>query len=426
MSQGKLHLPSLAWFLCLATFLGLGAASYAKLTAAPPQPKTVADTGPGFTVPLVSPAPAPELPAFDPKKADAVLLAFPSRSLFARQDKTGMSLGDSSPNFAAQLIRRGDPPEVLTEGVEFTAPVADTPPAGEAYEFPLVRVHAEGAGLKAETAVVLAASPAWGCGKCHGREPGRSDRSGPSPKAWANIFKAHDRLNRTELLADFESGGGVDCASCHDNDPSLPNLSAAIHGVHALVGLPDDERACNSCHPADAQGNSLFQRDLHAGMGLGCTSCHGALRDHALALLKAEAPGKPAAAKRMAEIQPTEGLSLAAINPRKPGENLPDCMGCHDHKTPPIPGEASAFNKWTKSADERFSRRFDDTGKLRCPTCHGAPHVMYPAQDLTGDNRDNFQAARYLRGDGPMGANKTCSVCHKTDMAFFIHHGLPE
>ena len=51
---------------------------------------------------------------------------------------------------------------------------------------------------------------------------------------------------------------------------------------------------------------------------------------------------------------------------------------------------------------------------------------MYRAKDLTGDDRDNFQAAYYLKGDGPIGSKNTCGVCHKMEMDYFVHHGLPE
>ncbi len=424
--------PILCWFVCLAGLIGLFAAWYAKLASEPAPFTPAADTRPNFQVPQEGPA-LPALTPFDAENAPYVMFAFPLKGLFP-SGTGGIDLGRPEPVCEFPIIRRGPTPEPITGDFKTAVTLEGEAPG---FAFPMTRFSTRliaagenpGDGEPVETAVVTARSAAWGCGNCHGREPGHDDRLGLAPLTERNILMAHDRLNRTELMDDFVTGQGVACASCHDNDPALPNLSTAMHGAHALMDLPADERACNSCHPADSNGDSLLQRDLHASMGIGCTSCHGDLREHALALLKAEkAAGKAPAERRFAQLaaRPGGGMRPEEILARVPGENLPDCTGCHDFQNHPIPGEATAFSKWTAGAADRFSRRYDDTGKLRCPTCHGAPHVMYPARDLVGDNRDNLQALRYLKGDGPMGANNTCGVCHQTDMDFFVHHGLPE
>ena len=446
MSTSKFHPAGLCWFIALILVLGTFAAGYLRFTAAPAAAPVQAESTAGFTLPLTDSPPAPELAPFDPENAEYVLFAFPLQGLYMQTGLNGITLGNAVPDYKAQLIQRGPSPQVVEDILLDVSPNTAGSKDGllsSKPEFPLVRVRALGAKeMETETAVVVARSAALGCGNCHGRE-GRDDRNnagvsainnstidtpyddrlGLSKATVQNILRAHDRLNRTDLLAE---SGGVDCASCHDNDPALPNLSTAIHGVHALMDLPDDERACNSCHPADSKGVSLLQRDLHANMGIGCTSCHGTLRDHALALTKAEAAaGKAAAVKRLGQITPSEGWTVESINPRKPGENLPDCLGCHSLSD--RPNDFSAFNKWTATRGERFSERLDDTGSLRCPTCHGAPHALYPAMDTAaGDDRDNFQAKRYLKGDGPMGAKKSCGVCHQVEMEFFPHHALPE
>ncbi len=432
MSASKTYVPTICWLVGVLGFLCLLWIGHARFSAAPTSPRPIIVAGPNFTLPLRPPVPAPELEPFDRDSTVYAMFAFPLRGLYPAGEGL-IDLRGEPVGHGIQILRRDAVPEVVTGD-----PKISLSNSLHSFEFPFARIRVgltgtteegEEKNFEVETAVVTAQSAAWGCGNCHGRERNHEDRYGLAPQTEKNILAAHDRLNGTDLLARAAQPDALRCASCHGEDTALPNLSTAMHGVHALMAPADDERACNSCHPADSKGVSLLQRDLHADMGIGCTSCHGTLREHALSLLKAEADaGKVSSKKRFAQVAAAAGEGTAAedILPRLPGENLPDCAGCHSFTEHPIPGEAKAFNKWTEKAAERYSRRFDYTGKLRCPTCHGAPHTMYRAKDLTGDNRDNFQATYYLRGDGPIGSNKTCSTCHKMEMDYFVHHGLPE
>lgn len=299
--------------------------------------------------------------------------------------------------------------------------------SGMFYAYPTARVTAvDAAGaVLVETRAVLPVSTETGCRNCHTGPWKYHDTAGISAQTAEHILAVHDRRNRTRLAEQAGHGESVDCRSCHSGAGKQPNLSTALHGFHATMKL-EGAKACGACHPSSPTGATRFYRDIHAMWGLDCTRCHGAMTEHALSLLRFEAErGSAAAATRMALLEPTGSIAAADIRPRKPGVNLPHCSGCHDFKKKPDPSTASAFNKWTKDRAGRFSLAVDNTGALRCPSCHGSPHAVYPADGPAGDD-DNFQPLQYQKASMPLGREGNCSVCHTVDMDYFIHHDRVE
>ncbi|MFH1020992.1 MAG: cytochrome c, partial [Pseudomonadota bacterium] len=237
-----------------------------------------------------------------------------------------------------------------------------------------------------------------------------------------------DRFNKTNLLALAKAGKPVLCQGCHPDPmlnapgkPGLLNLSASIHGFHANFLSGRGAEACALCHPSNPQGATHFLRGVHHEAGLDCTSCHGALEDHALALLLAEKKaGKPGAARLMQHLKPRATAALAGIQPRTPWLQEPDCLTCHVNFAPP---EAdSAFGVWTAGADTLYRNRHDDSGSIQCAACHGSPHAEYPASNPYERERDNFGPRQYQANPYPLGANRNCKVCHTIDMDTDLHH----
>lgn len=298
------------------------------------------------------------------------------------------------------------------------------PEEGGFAPYPTAKVTAfdvDGAPV-AETRIVLPVSTEIACRNCHAGPWKVDGKAGISRETADDILSAHDRRNGTGLTAQVKQGDTVVCRSCHSGEGELVNLSTAVHGFHATMKLGGAE-ACANCHASAETGVTRFYRGFHHLMGLDCTRCHGGMTDHALSLLHFEANrGKNSARVRMAQLQPVLTAVAEDIVPREPGKNLPHCRGCHDFRQKPDVATASAFNRWTEAESERYTQALDDTGSLRCPSCHGAPHAVHPA----GDDRDNIQPLQYQKLAAPLGKDGNCAVCHTVPMEGFSHHELPE
>jgi mono/diheme cytochrome c family protein len=393
-----------------------------------------------------------EIPPFDPQKDDYVLLAWPDLGMHMVVEAQGaFVLRSPSIELSAQLIKRGESPSKVTDGVElvyaveggqasgvmkpgegrdwFLATLNVSPRAsdGTLNPYPLATVEARSGGaVLAKTRVTLPVSDEVACSTCHGGADAKGNISG---QTGMNILRTHDRLNRTGLSAQAAAGRPVACADCHGdpltNQPGrgdLLSVSAAVHGFHAspLKGRSAD--ACADCHPSRPDGGTRFLRGLHAQRGLDCTLCHGALEDHATALLKGEMTDgkvKRGAQRLLTQITP-QLMDRKDIKPRTAWLQTPDCLACHKDYGAPDP--SNGFNNWTKTAAERFRTRLDEAGALSCPACHGPQHALYPSVNPYGKNRDVIQPLQYQKLAAPLGSGGRCFVCHRQKMDAEIHH----
>jgi hypothetical protein len=243
-----------------------------------------------------------------------------------------------------------------------------------------------------------------------------------------NVLAAHDRISGTRLL-ELAAMGPVLCNRCHGDssqnapgDPERLNLSAAIHGFHANFLAGRGAYYCVLCHPADSGGATRAYRDIHRGLGLDCTYCHGEMENHAISLLQGELKqGKQHAADLMRQIRPAGFKSSEEIAPRSPWVNEPDCLNCHADFQ--LPQSDTTFNQWTEGKEQLYRNRSDETGKIRCAACHGSPHAVYPADNPYYGNRDSLQPLQYQGDPYPIGSNRNCKVCHTVDMEDEMHHG---
>lgn len=311
-------------------------------------------------------------------------------------------------------------------------PVVPYTDAGGINPYPLFTIVARDTSGKelARTQAVAPVSSEMGCHTCHGGTWRVGDATGLSDATAQGVLAVHDRRNKTDLVARAKAGGPVLCQSCHPDPllnakgrPELLNLPAAIHGFHAnYLGGGGDE-VCASCHPDSPVGVTRCLRDNHAAKGLGCSRCHGYLEDHALSLLNAEkAAGKSAAPWLMANLKPRLVRDQAAVTPRQPWRQEPDCMTCHKNYQRPDVKTSSAFNTWTEGPAGLYRSRKDETGSVPCVACHGAPHATYPAHNAYGADRDNLQPLQYMGVAATIGSNKRCDVCHTIEMDGDAHH----
>ena len=203
----------------------------------------------------------------------------------------------------------------------------------------------------AQTDTTLPISDEMACGTCHGSDPFR------------NILEKHDKNNGTNLV----SQAPVLCTSCH-GDPALgaqksaaKYLSDAVHGFHATVS---PKPACYDCHPGKV---TQCSRSLpHTSADGNCTTCHGDLAQ----------------------------VSGSIESGRTPWLSEPKCATCHS-------GVAEVDTSST------LYRNATGHGGVYCASCHSSPHAMVPTNLVS----DDYQALQYE------GAKKTigsCGACHPT------------
>jgi hypothetical protein len=313
-------------------------------------------------------------------------------------------------NLRAQIIRRGESPEVISEDdvhVTYRIPTntrssdktnfwefdlalfgVDLPPdvgltgnglAGEMartphryYEatgipitpiddsgrfdpYPLATVSMTGPLGTAETRAVVPVSTEISCNLCHAAAGGQTTSH--------DILVDHDTLHGTDLV----NRKPVLCASCHADPalgtpglPGLSTLSSAIHTAHApRMDMVELTNTCYACHPGL---RTDCQRDVHLARGVNCTDCHGGMIE----------VGDPA---------------------RVPWVDEPRCGTCHERPGFDFEPPGTLFKEATGH------------GGVLCSVCHGSPHAVTPAVTAV----DNLQA-QLLQGRA--GVLDDCTVCH--------------
>ena len=319
----------------------------------------------------------------------------------------------------------------------FTAPLIPVTPYRDdgSYnpypQFTITAIDKNNGQELASTKAVAPTSTEMGCRNCHQGDWRVNGVSGMADLTAENILKVHDRIEGTKLKQETKKGNPVLCQRCH-GDPAIGvkgknnilNFSTAIHGFHAnyLVGM--DGEACNMCHPNSPSGNTRCLRGRHSRLGpMDCTTCHGKIEDHALALLKHEEQyGKQRVTKLKNNLEPRSVKTYKDVKPRQPWLQQPDCKSCHTNfdirniKKAPL-----GFNRWVSGGSALYRNRTDTHGVM-CAACHGSPHAVYYAKNMYSEDRDNIQPIQYMGFAGTMGIKNNCKVCHTVEMDVNGHH----
>ena len=335
-------------------------------------------------------------------------------------DYSVMSVLPPYNNLWAQVIRRGDPPEIVTTGiqVEYSIPgntysagktnfwvyaqklfgVALSPNIGLAgkglaglmdlsgthfvaqgipvTEFPdgapltpnyfqlasvVVKDLVTGKVL-AETQATIPVSSEMRCDQCHNT---------PSTNFRMNILNKHDSEEGTTLAHQAATGNPVLCAGCHADpalgaagQPGIPSLSAAMHNRHD--GIATD---CYNCHPGPT--TKCLRDVMSVKYSKTCIDCH------------------------------VGGMSMLASETRTPWVDEPRCGNCHVAKYAENPG---ALYKLSTGH-----------GGLYCESCHNSTHAITPSREAN----DNQQSIMLQGAAGPVGK---CTACHLTQpVGTFVH-----
>jgi hypothetical protein len=179
-----------------------------------------------------------------------------------------------------------------------------------------------------------------------------------------DVLQKHDDEEGTSLA----NSPPVLCASCHGSPvlgQSGPGssgyyLSRAMHGFHSSKGA-----ACYDCHPGPT--TKCSRSTAHTASDGNCVSCHGTMADVA---------------------------SSIASGSRTPWVQEPQCATCH--------AGIAEINTGTI-----LYRNASGHQGISCPACHGSPHAQIP----TSQASDSYQAAQYQSAARTIG---DCKVCHGT------------
>jgi mono/diheme cytochrome c family protein len=312
-----------------------------------------------------------DIPPFDAENDEYVLLAWNNLGMHC--------LSDSDPwwvilppanDLHAQLFRRGELPEVVTDGVEigfavekgferperdvrfwefvesnfgtvldegvglgghrvsgtmtldadrsmFAAPLVPVVPYqdGEFNPFPIFDIEArdtESGEVLARTRAVAPTSTEMGCTRCHGGGWRVGGVAGVTDETARRVLAVHDKHAGTDLLAEAEAGNPKLCQSCH-GDPVLgtegrPELLGFSAAMHGWHANYLTDRGADACQMCHpADPNGATS--CQRGLharSLDCTHCHGTLEDHALGLL----------VKEHADGKPGAARLMAHLEPR--------------------------------------------------------------------------------------------------------------
>jgi hypothetical protein len=178
------------------------------------------------------------------------------------------------------------------------------------------------------------------------------------------VLAEHDASQETTFVDD---GVPVLCAACHGS-PVLgtegPGSSTKYLSYAVHIYHYTENIACYDCHPGTT---TLANRSTaHTAANGNCTVCHGDLTN----------------------------LATTIVNGRVPWVTEPKCSDCHTFVAEVNTGSA-------------LYRDGTGHGGLSCPACHGPAHAQVPS----GKDVDNYQALQYQSKALSLGS---CKVCHST------------
>jgi hypothetical protein len=221
------------------------------------------------------------------------------------------------------------------------------------------------------------------CAKCH--VPSAANNFNP----FLDILQKHDRLHQPPdgLLVPQQP---VLCAKCHGS-PALGQSGPGDSGKylsqaihHAHASRTAPDGSPISCLDCHPGQSTMCNRSLkHTSPNGNCTTCHGDLNQ----------------------------IADSISNGRIPWATEPRCdnANCHPASIPEVDTGTTLY------------RNAKGHGGLYCAGCHGSPHAMTPSRVAS----DNYQMLQYQNGAKSLGS---CGVCHSGSKGagsheFIAQHG---
>ncbi len=329
----------------------------------------------------------------------------------------------------AQVVRRGDPPEIVTTGVtvEYSI-VGNTYSYGKSTpkteESPL-RLYAGfwdnsfdlfGVDLDPDTGLNFAdPGVSYGLSGSMALKGDRFEADGvpavpiddagtwePYQVAEIVVRDAATLVELARTRATLPVSDEIGCAKCHGTTIGTQEILSVLeeHDKNSGTSFAVDGQPvlCADCHGSPALGQtdkgssghylSEFIHGFHIGASPTCYDCHPGEKTlfHRSTAHSSDAGECTACHGTLATI--ATGISAGRV----PWENVPKCSDCHtfvaEVDTGPDPVRDAAGH-----------------GGLSCAACHGTPHAQVPSNEAT----DNEQFEQYQDKALPLGS---CRVCH--------------
>ena len=387
--------------------------------------------------------------------------------------------------FEAQLIKRGDPPQIITKNVivKYTAEDGFKNPSGQVdfwnyanlnygkdielniglsglgmdgdmtflddrmlfqaqgvpvvpymddetfNPYPLFNLTAYAADSNRELAMTKMTSPVsteMGCRNCHGGDWRIPGGPGIGKKTVINILKAHDRIEGTKLYEEALAGNPRLCQSCHA-DPLLKTAGTA--GVLNFSAAMHGWHA-NYMPVSGSEACALCHPSSPAGFTRCLRGIHQLLEIGCVSChgsLELHAAGL---LKKEIDKSAAPGLMAKLDIPEGISvDNIKSRMpwgnepDCLNcHVDFEQPAAgAVGYNNWTSGSEELFRMRSGNAG-IQCAACHGSPHAEYPAVNAYRKNPDVIQPLQYMGSHLPIGSDYNCKVCHTVQYDEAVHH----
>lgn len=209
--------------------------------------------------------------------------------------------------------------------------------------------------------LVVPVSPEMDCLNCH--------------QTWPNILKAHDEEEGTKLSSDSQHGKLHRCNECHADPilnepgkPGLPSLALAMHGFHADKMTGNIQPVCYNCHPGL---KTKCNRGVMQANNLECPDCHGSMK------------------------QVAESIKAG----RTPWLQELGCEECHQPKYRVNSGQLYRRSYLLNSPDPEMNNI------ILCAGCHNSTHAEWPSLLKL----DNILPITY---QGEASYIRKCTVCH--------------
>jgi len=262
------------------------------------------------------------------------------------------NVGLAGKGLAGQMDLSGD--HYVAEGIPITEFSDSNPSVPDYFQLAQIVVKDIGGNILAQSDVVTPVSSEMRCDTCHDE---------PSSNFRMNILEKHDEEENTTLANQAKSGNPVLCANCHADpalgkpgNPDLPSLSAAMHGKHN-----EETSDCYSCHPGPA--TKCLRDVMSTDFEMTCIDCH------------------------------TGGMQALANRNRTPWVDEPRCANCHSQSHAENPGTLFKLSK--------------GHGGVYCEGCHNSTHAILKSRE----EKDNRQVVAL---QGYAGTLTECTVCHLT------------
>jgi hypothetical protein len=283
-----------------------------------------------------------------------------AQKLFGLPNPLPANIGLTGRGLAGTMTSATD--HFIAQGIPLTEYSDSTPTTRDPYQLStlIARDAATGAKL-ASLQVVAPVSTEMRCDRCHSDGQQNGIATG---KVETNILALHDSNERTTLM----QSQPVLCANCHGSNalgmagnPNLPNLSNAMHAAHAEVFAgPQTKDTCYNCHPGPT--TQCLRDVMSTQKGMDCTNCHGTM------------------------FQVARNADPWKNEPRR------DSAGCHAGQV---------------SLNQPLYRFSTGHNGIYCEACHDSTHAIAPS----AQSKDGL---KFIQLQGHAGPLDTCTTCHLT------------